>query len=196
MGINNWIDFVEWASQFCKFQVKDYPIDHSLKQLGCKNLAKQDYSSTTKMAKGGRRTCGKRTRCIEIKFSYFYITEKSKDGLIVMPYSLIKEMVSNYLLKPLQWSLFSLHCNVIIGNTNYEYDRYELEYTAAKKRQTSSMWRITRNYMNLYTQLLVNWPHMTVGQLLTIAVVSRGQQATSHTTMSIIDHVWQLRPCQ
>ena len=133
VGIDDAIGFVEWTSLFCKFQVKDYPENHPLKKLGTRNLMKQDNTSTIKMAKGGRRTCGKRTRCIEIR--YFYITEKINEGLIVMSYCPTKEMVSDYLSKPIQGSLFRMHRNAIMGITNEEYDRYELEYAAAKKRQ-------------------------------------------------------------
>ena len=119
---------------FCKFQVKDYPENHPLKKLSTKSMVKQDNTSTIKMAnKGGRRTCGKRTRCIEIR--YFYITEKINKDLIVMSYCPTKEMVSDYLSKPIQGSLFRLHRNAIMGITNEEYDRYVLEFAAAKKRQ-------------------------------------------------------------
>ena len=52
-----------------------------------------------------------------------------------MSYCPAKEMVSDYLSKQIQGSLFRLHRNAVIGIINEEYDRYELEYAAAKKRQ-------------------------------------------------------------
>ena len=119
VGIDNAIGFVECTSLFCKFQVNDYPKDHPLKKLGTKDMVKQDNTSTIKMAKGGRRTFGKRTRCIEIRCSY--ITEK------------IKEMVSDYLSKPIKGLIFRLHQNSIMRITNEEYDRYVLEYAAARR---------------------------------------------------------------
>ena len=84
------------------------------------------------MAKEGRRTRGKRTQCIEIR--YFYITEKIKDSLIVISYCPTKKLVSNYLSKPIQGSLFRMHYNSIMGITNEEYDRYNLEHVAANKQ--------------------------------------------------------------
>ena len=66
-GVDDVISFVEWTSLFLKCQVKDYPIDHPLKDLGKKNLVKQDNTSTIKLAKDGRRVCGKRTRNIDIR---------------------------------------------------------------------------------------------------------------------------------
>mmetsp|Transcript_8119 Transcript_8119/g.18006 ORF Transcript_8119/g.18006 Transcript_8119/m.18006 type:complete len:389 (-) Transcript_8119:645-1811(-) len=138
VGLDDGIGFIEWTSRFCKAQVKDYPDDHPLKQLGCKNLVKQDNTSTIKMAKGGRRTCGKRTRSIDIR--YFYITERINDGLIVMSYCPTKEMVSDYLSKPTQGSLFRLRRNTIMGISSDEYDRYELEYAAAKGRYRERMY--------------------------------------------------------
>ena len=82
-------------------------------------MIKQDNTSTIKMAKEGRRTRGKRTQCIEIR--YFYITEKIKDSLIVISYCPSKE-TRDYLSKPLQGSLFRMHHNEITGITNEEYD--------------------------------------------------------------------------
>ena len=69
IGIDDGIDVVEWSSLFCKFQVKDFLDNDSLKQLGTKNMVKQDNTSTIKMAKGGRRTYGMRKRCIETRYS-------------------------------------------------------------------------------------------------------------------------------
>ena len=52
-----------------------------------------------------------------------------------MPYCPTKEMVSDHLSKPVQESLFRLHHNAIMEITNEEYDRYKMEYAAAKKRK-------------------------------------------------------------
>ena len=84
VGVNDTIGFVEWTSLYMKCQVKEYPIDHPLKNLGKKNLVLQDNTSTIKLAKGGRRVCGKRTRNINIRC--FYVTERIKDGMVVVSY--------------------------------------------------------------------------------------------------------------
>ena len=133
VGVDDVIGFVEWTSLYLKCQVKEYPIDHPLKNLGKKNLVLQDNTSTIKLAKGGRRVCGKRTRNIYIR--YFYVTERITDEIVVVSYCPTKEMVSDYLSKPLQGSLFRLHCNAIMGITSDDFYRYKLKYAAAKAQQ-------------------------------------------------------------
>ena len=112
------------------YQVKKYPIEHPLKELGKKNLVKQDNTNTIKMVKGDMRVCGKRTRNIHIQ--YFYATKRVKDGTIVVTYCPTKEMVNNYLFKLLQGSLFCLHRNTLMGITSELADNYKMEYAAAK----------------------------------------------------------------
>ena len=111
-------------------QFKDYPWSDPLKKLGTRNLVKQDNTSTIRMIKGGPRVCGQQTRNIHIK--YFYATERVKDGTIAVSYCPIKEMVADYLLKPLQGSLFQLHQNTIMGLTPEIVDQYKLDYHKAK----------------------------------------------------------------
>ena len=117
VSVDDMIIYLEWTSLYCKYQVKTYPIEHPLKELGKNNLVKQDNTSTIKMVKGGVRVCGARIRNIHIR--YFYATERVKDGTIVVTYCPTKEMVANYLSKPLQTSLFRLHLhqNTLMGVT-------------------------------------------------------------------------------
>ena len=115
VGVDDAIGFVEWASLYSKEQVKKYPAEHPLKDLGKKNVVLQDNTSTIKMVKGGRRVCGSRTRNIHIR--YFYAHERVNDGTIIVTYCPTKEMVSDYLSKPLQGSLFCAHRNKLMGIT-------------------------------------------------------------------------------
>ena len=48
IGVDDAIRFVEWASLYCKDPEK-YPAEHPFKDLGKKNLVKQDNTSTIKM---------------------------------------------------------------------------------------------------------------------------------------------------
>jgi hypothetical protein len=102
-----------------------------LKLSGTKNLAKQDNTSTIKLARNGRHSCGQRTRHINIR--YFYITNKMNAGTVVMSYCPTKEMILDYFTKPLQGSLFRQHRNAIMGVSSADYVRCEMEYIAAKK---------------------------------------------------------------
>jgi hypothetical protein len=99
--------------------------------LGTKVLAKQDNTSTIRLARNGRRSCRQRTRHINIR--YFYITDKIYDGSVVVSYCPTKEMISDYFAKALQGSLFRQHRNAIMGVSHANYDRYECEYKTAKK---------------------------------------------------------------
>jgi hypothetical protein len=131
VGVDDTITFIEWISLFMKCQVKDYPDSDPLKLLGTKVLAQQDNTSTIKLARNGSRSCGQRTRHINIR--YFYITDKINDGTVVMSYCPTKEMVSDYFTKPLQGSLFRLHRNAIMGVSQADYDWYADQYKKAKK---------------------------------------------------------------
>ena len=122
VGVDGTITFIEWISLFMKCQVKNYPDSDPLKLLGTKVLAQQDNTSTIKLARNGRRSCGQRTRHINMR--YFYITDKINDGTVVMSYCPTKAMVSDYFTKPLQGSLFRLHRNAIMGVSQADYDWY------------------------------------------------------------------------
>ena len=58
VGVDDGIGFVEWASLYSKEQVKEYPVDHPLKDMGKKTVLLQDNTSTIKMLMGGKRVCG------------------------------------------------------------------------------------------------------------------------------------------
>ena len=73
VDVGDLIGYVEWTSLYSKNQVKTYPIEYPLKELGKKNLVKQDNTSTIKMVKGGVRVYGVRTQNIHIQ--YFYATK-------------------------------------------------------------------------------------------------------------------------
>ena len=55
--------------------------------------------------------------------------------MVVVSYCPTKEMVSDYLSKPLQGSLFWLHRNAIMGITSDDFYQYKLEYAAARAKQ-------------------------------------------------------------
>ena len=82
------------------------------------------------MVKGGVRVCGTRTRNIHIR--YFYVTERVNDGTIVVTYCPTKDMVADYLFKPLQGSLLCSHHNKLMGMTHEQVDQFQMDYAAAK----------------------------------------------------------------
>ena len=110
--------------------MKEYPVEHPLKDIGKKNFLLQDNTSTIRILQGGKRVCGLRTRNIHIR--YFDAHKRVSDGTIVVTYYPTKEMVSDYLSKPLQGSLFRTHCNTLMGITPELDIQYKLAYAQEK----------------------------------------------------------------
>ena len=117
-----------------KDQFKDYPDKHkSITLLGSRKISDQDNTSAMKLEKGGRRSCGKWTRNIKIR--YFYVTERIKDGTVVVNYCPTASMVSDYFSKPLQGSLFRVHRNTLMGVSEQDLKQFKIEYEEAKRAQ-------------------------------------------------------------
>ena len=107
-----------------------------IKLLSSRVVIKQDNTSAIQMERNGKRSSTKRTRHIAIR--YFYVTSKVKDGSVVITYCPTKEMVSDYLTKPLQGSLFREHRNGILGISSDDIVRYKMDYEAANRAASPS----------------------------------------------------------
>jgi hypothetical protein len=103
-----------------------------MKEIGQKNIILQDNTSTIQLENNGKRSSGKRTRHINIR--YFYITDQIKEGKVSVTYCPTLEMVSDYFTKPLQGSLFRTHRNAIMGLSESEAHKFKIAYEAAKKQ--------------------------------------------------------------
>ena len=68
------------------------------------NLLNQDNTSAISLAKNGKRSRGKTTKHIKIR--YFFVTDKVKQGGVTIIHYPTKEMIADYFIKPLQGSLF------------------------------------------------------------------------------------------
>jgi hypothetical protein len=103
VGVDDEISAVIWTRHFLLsqgFEVKD-------------NLLYQDNQAVMKLEKNGKRSSGKRTRHIDIR--YFYVTDKVKAGELSVEYCPTGDMVSDYFTKPLQGSQFRRFRNTILG---------------------------------------------------------------------------------
>ena len=100
------MNFVVWTKLFFNWQTLDYAKNSPTKFLGNKNVVLQDNTSAIQFEwYGKKRSSTKQTRHINIR--YFYVTSKVYDQTITaITYYPTKEMVANYLSKPLQRSLF------------------------------------------------------------------------------------------
>jgi hypothetical protein len=132
VGVDDGMPFIMWIRLFYIEQFKMYPIDHPMKEIGQKNIILQDNTSTIQLENNGRRSSGKRTRHINIR--YFYITDQIKEGKVSVTYCPTLEMVSDYFTKPLQGSLFRTHRNAIMGLSENEAHKFKIAYEAAKKQ--------------------------------------------------------------
>jgi hypothetical protein len=124
------MNLVVWIQLFIGEQLKTVSKDSKLSILTKETIILQDNTSTIQLEVNGKQSSTKRTRHINIR--YFYVTSKVKDGSVRIVYCPTKEMVSDYLTKPLQGSLFRVHRNSIMGVSEDSLSRYKEEYLQSK----------------------------------------------------------------
>ena len=78
----------------------------------------------------GKRSSTKQARHINIR--YFYVTDKVISRDVVIVYHPTKEMISDYLTKPLNGTPFKSHRNTIMGLTKESNTYYKIQYENAK----------------------------------------------------------------
>ena len=83
------------------------------------NLLNQDNTSTMKLAKNGKRSSGKMTRHIKIR--YFFVTDKIKKGEVKIIHCPTEEMIADYFTKPLQGKQFQYFRDLIMGISMGDY---------------------------------------------------------------------------
>jgi hypothetical protein len=130
VGVDDAMNFVEWIQLFVEQQIKSINDDSVLRKIGSDVVIQQDNTSTIQLVNNGQASSTKRTRHINIR--YFYVTSKIKEGSIRVIYHPTKQMVSDYLTKPLQGSLFRTHRNSIMGHTEDSISKCMNEYINAK----------------------------------------------------------------
>ena len=82
------------------------------------NILFQDNRSVMLLAKNGKVSSTKCTKHINIW--YFFITNCIAKGNLTVEWCLTREMVSNYMTKPLQGALFCKFCDQIMGIVNIQ----------------------------------------------------------------------------
>jgi hypothetical protein len=94
---------VIWTHLF--FKEQGYPLK--------KNILMQDNKSAILLEKNGRKSAGKRSRAINIR--YFYITDQVEQGNVEIQYCPTDEMVGDFMTKPLQGEKFRKFRRIILG---------------------------------------------------------------------------------
>jgi hypothetical protein len=124
------MNFVEWIQLFVEQQIESINEDSILKKIGCDTIIQQDNTSIIQLENNGKQSSTKRTRHINIR--YLYVTSKIKSGRMRVIYHPTKQMVSDYLTKPLQGLLFRSHRNSIMGHDEGSIAKCDKEYNDAK----------------------------------------------------------------
>jgi hypothetical protein len=130
VGADDAMNFVEWIQLFVEQQLKSINEDSIIRKIESDVVIQQDNTSTIQLENNGQASSTKRTRHINIR--YFYVTSKIKEGSMRVIYHPTKQMVYDYLTKPLQGSLFRTHRNSIMGHTEDSISKRMKGYNDAK----------------------------------------------------------------
>jgi hypothetical protein len=106
VGASDYVPNSIWAGHFLKHQ--GYPLE--------KNILHQDNQSAMKMEMNGRRSCGQKSRHIDIR--YFFIKDRVDKGEIDIVHCPTEIMVADFFTKPLQGALFRKLRAVIMGEVD------------------------------------------------------------------------------
>jgi hypothetical protein len=118
VGVEDAMNFAVWIKLFMGEQSKTVSSDSALSKFMHQSVILQDNTSTIQFEKNGKQSNTKRTRHINIR--YFYVTSKVKNGDVRIVYCPTTEMVSDYLTKPLQGSLFRTRYKKICVHTIFD----------------------------------------------------------------------------
>ena len=132
IGVDYAMNFVMRVKLFIEQQVENLPMDQIIKKLGKKPSVLQQGNTTSsiQLKVNGKKSSTKQTQHINIR--YFYVINKVKSGSVVVVYHPTKEMVSDYLTKPLNGTPFKSHRNMIMGLTKESNMYYKEQYENAK----------------------------------------------------------------
>jgi hypothetical protein len=92
------------------------------------NLLLQDNRSSMLLERNGKASSGKRTRYINIR--YFFITDRINTKEIEIKWCPIKEMVADFMTKPLQGSHFRRLRDLIMGMSSTKKAKISSKSTA------------------------------------------------------------------
>ena len=124
VGVDDVIAKILWAKLFLEAQGFKVKL----------NIVHRDNTSSMKLEKNGKGSSGKRTRHFHIK--YFYITDLINREEIHIQYCPTKDMIGDYMTKPLTGATFYKFRNVIMNPSNLD-SRSVLDDMDNRKSKTS-----------------------------------------------------------
>ena len=105
VGVDQSLNFLVWLKLFFEYQMKEYKSDKATKKIGQMNNLLQDNTSAIQLERHGKNAGTKRTRHLAVR--YYYCSSLMNNGTIsCVQYCATKLMISNFMSKPLQGSLF------------------------------------------------------------------------------------------
>ena len=103
VGVDDVITKVLWTLLFIEAQ--GYEVK--------KNIVYQDNKSSILLETNGRKSAGKRSRAMNIR--YFFITDQVEKGNVEIEYCPTDKMIADYMTKPLQGAKFAEFRKAILG---------------------------------------------------------------------------------
>ena len=103
IGVDDVMTMILWTKLFIENQ--GYPIEE--------NILFQDNKSAILLEKNGRKSAGKRSRAINIR--YFFVTDHVEKGNIGIQYCPTDDMIADFMTKPLQGEKFRKFRLAIMG---------------------------------------------------------------------------------
>ena len=103
VGVNDAMSVILWTRMFLESQ--GFPVSD--------NVVYQDNQSTMKLQNNGKRSSGKKTRHIDIR--YYFITDNIRRKQVRVEYCPTDMMHADFFTKPLQGSLFRAHVTAIMN---------------------------------------------------------------------------------
>jgi len=106
VGTSDFLPSNIWAQMFLEAQ--GYGLDE--------NKFHQDNKSAMSLETNGRKSCGQKSRHIDIR--HFFIKDRIASGDIILEHCPTEEMLADFFTKPLQGSLFKKFRAVVMGHAH------------------------------------------------------------------------------
>ena len=103
VGVDDMMPSILWTRYFLKAQ--GYKVSN--------NVIFQDNQSTMLLERNGKASSSKRTKHINVRYSF--ITDRISKGEVRVEWCPTKDMVADFMTKPLQGSMFKKFRDLIIG---------------------------------------------------------------------------------
>ena len=106
VGASDYLPNTIWAKLFLEAQ------GYEIKE----NYFAQDNQSAMKLEQNGRKSCGQKSRHIDIR--YFFMKDRVETENITIVYCPTEEMLADFFTKPLQGALFQKFRRVLMGHAH------------------------------------------------------------------------------